>query len=88
MRLLRTPKDKAKFIIYASVVVITLIAVGMMFLVGYVTGLPATMTLLAFLLTFGGGLWLLGKFMDRSKYKAEYDELNQEAEEEDPHADC
>ncbi len=80
MKKMRTPKDKAKLILYVSVALVTLFSAAVMIVVGRVADLPAVVLGMLFYPLMVGGMWLLGKIMDRSKYKDVFDELNKEAE--------
>ncbi len=76
----RTLKDKLKFIIYASAALVTLLAVGIMVCLETILNIPLAIAMLALFLVLIGGFWLIGKFMDHSKYKTEFDEMEKEAE--------
>ncbi len=79
----RTLKDKLKFMIYASVTILTLLATGAMICLRHFLDLPVVLSVLVISPVMIGGFWLIGKIMDKSKYKAEFDELEKEAEREE-----
>ncbi len=80
MKTNRTLKDKLKFMLYASVALIILLATGTMVWIRLFLDLPLAVAVLVIFPMMTGGCWMLGKIMDKSKYKAEFDELEKEAE--------
>ncbi len=76
----RSPKDKLTRIMQVSTVAITLFCIALLFVLRLCINVPTVVLMAVILPLLWGGLWLLGKILEKGRYKDVFDEMNKEAE--------